>query len=221
MISAATGHRAALNFYEYTVALARDLARKQAAYDTVTDVNRAFQESGGPDSGVFLHTLEESGSKHGRLPAPLLNDIGYVYLLRFGEADMAVPYLREAIESDPDHINGWINLVFALVVLGRLAETQETLRAARARFPDEAWLEILQRPLPEGDGLPTSTHRCDTCPSEFSVESGFAICAGCATTFNDDAQCPMCLHHDAATSSCPVCRLGRISPVGTTGQPTS
>jgi tetratricopeptide (TPR) repeat protein len=84
---------------------------------------------------VFLHTLEESGSKHGRLPAPLLNDIGYVYLLRFGEADMAVPYLREAIESDPDHINGWINLVFALVVLGRLAETQETLRAARGEVP--------------------------------------------------------------------------------------
>ena len=58
--------------------------------------------------------------------------------LAMGQGDRALSMLRQAIEYEPDLLDGYVHLMLALTRLGRPAEADAVLEAASGRFPDRA-----------------------------------------------------------------------------------
>jgi tetratricopeptide (TPR) repeat protein len=66
--------------------------------------------------------------------------LSYQALVRFamGEGDRALSMLRQALDNDPDLLDGWIHLIYVEAQLGRLADAERSLAAATKRHPEHA-----------------------------------------------------------------------------------
>ncbi len=68
--------------------------------------------------------------------AQLLYNRGTV-LARTGQYEDAVPYLEQAVEASPAHIDAWYNLALAYQRLDRLSEAGDILKRLANSFPSE------------------------------------------------------------------------------------
>ncbi|WP_157631856.1 TIR domain-containing protein [Catelliglobosispora koreensis] len=196
-------HFEALNFYQYALALARNQADKQIAFGVANELRRASR-GGRPDDRMFREARAEARAKYGNLPAWLLNDTAYVYLFRFGDGESALPLLQEAIQSDPAHVNAWINLIAALVTLRREKEAVKVQLAARELFPAEPRLRWLPPPIEVHLAIPAASHECGTCRSQFRAHDGF-LCGHCGAACGHNRPCAACGHRQKTDTRCPVC----------------
>ncbi|GAA0248681.1 tetratricopeptide repeat protein [Cryptosporangium japonicum] len=169
----------------------------------------------------YRHTASAPGEHHNEARAAALGNLGYVYLIRLGDAPSALPLLRAAVESDPRHESAWANLVTALAALDRLEDARAAAHRGLRQVGRSESLRTLAQdpetplPLPDPVRLPPATHACGTCGAGYVLTSTVRTCTACGTSYADHPWCPCCRHPATLSDSgsrCPTCLDGVVTP---------
>jgi len=94
------------------------------------------------DDNAFERLYRNSAALWQRAKAKTYYQWGYVKGLS-GQYDLAIQYSQQSIELDSTRVEAYVNLISGYLSVGRVAQAQEVLNAASAKFPDDVYLKRL------------------------------------------------------------------------------